>query len=178
MLLDATSTKTHNADALAQLLLNDNDENDNDNEGGDDKATTSDEETDSDGVMDDAIKVENDSFKIEITRNAHLSQRYQNEVRELGKKENDAWNKAAKWKKQAAVKVMMRSKELGKRAILSSTTRKMSINPPCKPILVARESIVDAPKAVVKKKKKRVVTQKSLFINFNSELLLLLLLLL
>ena len=148
MLLDATSTKTHNADALAQLLLNDNDENDNDNEGGDDKATTSDEETDSDGVMDDAIKVENDSFKIEITRNAHLSQRYQNEVRELGKKENDAWNKAAKWKKQAAVKVMMRSKELGKRAILSSTTRKMSINPPCKPILVARESIVDAPKAV------------------------------
>ena len=73
MLLDATSTKTHNADALAQLLLNDNDENDNDNEGGDDKATTSDEETDSDGVMDDAIKVENDSFKIEITRNAHLS---------------------------------------------------------------------------------------------------------
>ena len=155
MLLDATSTKTHNADALAQLLLNDNDENDNDNEGGDDKATTSDEETDSDGVMDDAIKVENDSFKIEITRNAHLSQRYQNEVRELGKKENDAWNKAAKWKKQAAVKVMMRSKELGKRAILSSTTRKMSINPPCKPILVARESIVDAPKAVVKKKKKK-----------------------
>ena len=146
MLLDATSTKTHNAEALAQLLLNDDDDNNEDDE--EDKATTSDEETDSDGIVDDAIKVESDSFKIEITQNVHLAQRYQNEVRELGKKENDAWNKAAKWKKQAAVKVMMRSKELGKRAVLSSSTRKMSINPPCKPILVARESIVDAPKAV------------------------------
>ena len=153
MLLDATSTTTHNANALAQLLLNDgndnninNDDDDNDEEG--DKATTSNEETDSDGIMDDAIKVENDSFKIEISRNVHLSQRYQTEVKELGKKGNDAWNKAAKWKKQAAVKVMMRSKVLGKRPILSSSTRKMSMNPPCKPILVARESIVDAPKAV------------------------------
>ena len=80
MLLDATSTTTHNANALAQLLLNDgndnninNDDDDNDEEG--DKATTSNEETDSDGIMDDAIKVENDSFKIEISRNVHLSQR-------------------------------------------------------------------------------------------------------
>jgi GT2 family glycosyltransferase len=127
---------------------NDDDDSQEDLSENEEQTQTSEDETDSDGIDEEKIKIENDSFKIEITKNAHISQRYANEVRELGKKENDAWNKALKWKKQAAVKVMMRSKELGKRAVLSSTTRKTSINPPCKPILVARESIVDAPKAV------------------------------
>ena len=65
MLLDATSTTTHNANALAQLLLNDgndnninNDDDDNDEEG--DKATTSNEETDSGWYHGRCYKVEND----------------------------------------------------------------------------------------------------------------------